>query len=167
MNVYQISLTLELAKRAGKFNIVLCVLRAIGSSIDVSGIDDAWVEASIYGPTTTRQIIDRRHMGEYQSCEEPLPAALIKNTVLLRSACSEYDTGRTKRISMTILSKLASDLEQRLDQFSTKREVASPTFKVMNMYIEFVLTFLQFKKASCQRVRFFISLPWRNYAHAL
>jgi hypothetical protein len=81
--------------RVGEFHTVLCALRAIGSSIEASGIDDAWIEADIYGPTTTRQILEGRHMkravtahiitlqalndllmDEYQSSEGPLPVAL-------------------------------------------------------------------------------------------
>jgi len=27
-----------------------------------SGLDEAWSEADIYGPTTTRQIIEAKHM---------------------------------------------------------------------------------------------------------
>ena len=34
--------------RIGEFHTVLCTLRAIGSSIENSGIDDAWVEAGLY-----------------------------------------------------------------------------------------------------------------------
>ena len=46
----------------GEFHTVLCALRAIGSSIEGSGIDDAWIESGVYGPSTTRQIIEGKHM---------------------------------------------------------------------------------------------------------
>lgn len=48
--------------RVGEFHTVLCALRAIGSSIENSGIDYAWIAADIYGPSTTRQILDGKHM---------------------------------------------------------------------------------------------------------
>ena len=47
--------------RVGEFRTVLCTLRAIGSMVENSGIDDAWIAADIYGPTTTRQILEGRH----------------------------------------------------------------------------------------------------------
>lgn len=166
------SLKPELTKncilRVGEFHTVLCALRAIGSSIEGSGIDDAWVEADIYGPTTTRQILEGRHMkravaahivtlqalndlfmDEYQSAEEHIPATWNTETELLKSACSENDSERAKQISGNV-RHMASDLEEKLDQFSTKREAVSPTFKVMRMYMTVVLTLLQFIKASRQ-----------------
>ena len=46
----------------GEFHTVLCALRALGSTIENSGIDDAWVESGLYGPATVRQIIEGKHM---------------------------------------------------------------------------------------------------------
>jgi len=48
--------------RIGEFHTVLCALRAIGSTVEGSGIDDAWVTADIYGPVTTRKILEGKHM---------------------------------------------------------------------------------------------------------
>ena len=135
------SLKPELAEnrilRDGKFHTVLCALRAIGSSIEASGIDDAWVEADIYGPTTTRQILEGRHMkravtahiitlqalsdlfmDEYKSSEGPLPVALNERMVVLKSACSDYDTERAKQIPGNI-SQLASDLKNSCTSSAT------------------------------------------------
>ena len=103
-------------------------------------------------------------MDEYKSSEGPLPGALNEEMVVLKSACSEYDTERAKQISGNI-SQLASDLKKKLYQFSTKREMTSPTFKVMIMYMDIVLTLLQFIKASRQETGCCILLPWRNYVH--
>jgi len=36
---------------------VIAALRAVGDTIEDSDLDDAWVEADLYGPTTSRQII--------------------------------------------------------------------------------------------------------------
>ena len=48
--------------RVGEFHTVLCTLRGIGSYIENSGIDDAWIESEMYGPTTCRQILEGKHM---------------------------------------------------------------------------------------------------------
>ena len=47
--------------RLGELHVVMAALRALGSSIENSGIDEAWIEADVYGPTTTRQILKCTH----------------------------------------------------------------------------------------------------------
>jgi len=39
--------------RLGELHTVMAALRALGTSIENSGIDDAWIEADVYGYTTT------------------------------------------------------------------------------------------------------------------
>ena len=46
----------------GEMHTVMAALRALGSSIEDSGFDDAWVEAGIYGSTTKQQILEGNHM---------------------------------------------------------------------------------------------------------
>ncbi len=48
--------------RLGEMHTVMAALRAAGNAIEDSGLDEAWSEADIYGPTTTRQIIESKHM---------------------------------------------------------------------------------------------------------
>ena len=48
--------------RLGEMHTVMTALRAAGNTIEDSGLDDAWMEADIYGPTTTRQILEAKHM---------------------------------------------------------------------------------------------------------
>jgi len=47
--------------RLGELHFVMCALRALGSSIENSGIDDAWMEADAYVSAATRQIIKCTH----------------------------------------------------------------------------------------------------------
>ena len=70
MDLYSRALKLQTLKpdmhkngilRIGKFHTVLCTLRALGSTIESSGMDEAWVEAGLYGPTTTRQILGQAY----------------------------------------------------------------------------------------------------------
>ncbi|KAK5933353.1 hypothetical protein CgunFtcFv8_013842 [Champsocephalus gunnari] len=47
--------------RLGELHVVMAALRALGASMENSGIDDAWMEADVYGPATTRQILKCTH----------------------------------------------------------------------------------------------------------
>ena len=40
---------------------MMAALRALGTSIENSGIDAAWIKADVYGPATTRQIFNCSH----------------------------------------------------------------------------------------------------------
>ena len=51
----------EIFLRLGELHTVMASLRALGTSIENSGIDDAWIEADVYGPSTTRQILKCSH----------------------------------------------------------------------------------------------------------
>jgi hypothetical protein len=48
--------------RPGELHVVMCAMRALGSSIENSGIDDAWIEGDAYGSATTRQILKYTHL---------------------------------------------------------------------------------------------------------
>ena len=48
--------------RIGELHTVMVALRTIGTAISNCGLDDAWVESGIYGPVTTGQILDSKHM---------------------------------------------------------------------------------------------------------
>ena len=51
----------KIIPRLGELHTVMAALRALGTSIENSGIDDAWIEGDIYGPATTRQILKCSH----------------------------------------------------------------------------------------------------------
>ena len=48
--------------RPGELHIVMAQLKAIGAYIENSGIDMAWVESDLYGPSTVKQILDGNHV---------------------------------------------------------------------------------------------------------
>ena len=49
----------HLVFRIGEMHTIMASLRALGASIDGSGFDEGWIEAGLYGSTTTRQILKR------------------------------------------------------------------------------------------------------------
>ena len=48
--------------RPGELHVVIWALAALGTYIEGSGIDQAWVEAGLYSPTTVTQILNGKHM---------------------------------------------------------------------------------------------------------
>ena len=47
--------------RLGELHVVMAALHALGTSIENSDIDDAWIEADVCGSATTRQILKCTH----------------------------------------------------------------------------------------------------------
>ena len=47
--------------RLGELHAIMAAMRGLGSSIENSGIDDAWIEADVFGASTTRQILKVTH----------------------------------------------------------------------------------------------------------
>lgn len=43
----------EIFPRPGELHAVMAALSALGTSVENSGIDDAWIEADVYGPAAT------------------------------------------------------------------------------------------------------------------
>ena len=66
--------------RPGELHIVFWALAALGKYVEGSGIDQAWVEAGLYSPTTVTQILNGKHM--YR--------ALEAHTVILLALYSLY-----------------------------------------------------------------------------
>ena len=71
MQLYEKAKQLEMAKpecknqwvlHIGEMHTVMAALRAVGSSIEDRGINEAWTAADLYGPVTTRQILEARHI---------------------------------------------------------------------------------------------------------
>ena len=48
--------------RPVELHILIAQLRTIGAFIEDSGIDMCWIEASIYGPATVKQILEGNHV---------------------------------------------------------------------------------------------------------
>ena len=75
----------------------MAALRALGTSIENSGIDDAWIEADVYGLATTRQILKcthykrtfRAHILMYRALYELLLEKFFKEKPHLKSICSK------------------------------------------------------------------------------
>ena len=62
LHTYLLPLHNRLVFRTGEMHTIMASLRALGASIDGSGFDEGWIEAGLYGSTTTRQILEGNHM---------------------------------------------------------------------------------------------------------
>lgn len=48
--------------RPGELHIIMAQLKTIGAYIENSGIDMAWIEADLYGPSTVSHILEGNHI---------------------------------------------------------------------------------------------------------
>ena len=83
--------------RLGELHAVMAALRALGSSVENSGIDDAWIESGVYGSATARQILKcahykrtlRAHIYTYTALNELLLEKFFEDKPHLKAICSE------------------------------------------------------------------------------
>ena len=155
--------------RVGEFHTVLCSLRAIGSYIENSGIDDAWVESDVYGPTTCRQILEGKHMKRALDAHVTTVQVLFDLTMELFSAdhaavCEQLyklrdellEDGvdkqflRIKHIHTTMTEFLKLNMSPKFEAFVTQRKGRSSMFSFFWSYMELVETLLNFIRASRQ-----------------
>lgn len=164
----------HLVFRLGELHTVMTALRALGTSIEDSGFDDAWVEAGIYGSTTKHQILQGNHM------KRALTAHSITNSVLsdlhvdafLKTekdeSGSDYPNTHLAALSMNascqegprqysdlgahhkeILRAMATEgLKEKLHNFDLRLEQQHPMVKFANDYMKFVACILMFIRAT-------------------
>ena len=86
----------KVVPRLGELH-VMAALRAIGVSMENAGIDDAWMEADVYGSATTIQILKcnhykrtlRAHIYSYMALYELAQDEFSKEYPQLKNACQE------------------------------------------------------------------------------
>ena len=167
------SLKNEVVPRLGELHAVMAALRALRTSIENSGIDDAWIEADLYGTATTRQILKcshykralRAHIHTYMSLYElvleqfftempHLKEVCSKPTKELQEACANSASGASDgpeciRIANTSLLQVLTneDVIQQLKRWEDRKS-SDAMFKSMMNYLHRVETILFFVEAS-------------------
>jgi len=163
----------EVVPRLGELHAVMAALRALGSSIENSGIDDAWIEADVYGPATTRQILKcshykrtfRAHIHMYMALydllleqfftELPhLKEVCLKPTTELEDACANIASGSgdgqecIKNANTSLLQVLTDEnVVEQLKKWEEQKS-SNAMFKSMMNYLHRVETILFFIEAS-------------------
>ena len=72
--------------RPGELHIQMADLKTIGSYIEGSGIDQAWIEADLYNPTTVKEIIEGNHVKRAETAHIitlQMPFSAVKKVIVL------------------------------------------------------------------------------------
>ena len=166
----------HLVFRIGEMHTIMASLRALGASIDGSGFDEGWIEAGLYGSTTTRQILEGNHMKRALTAHSITYSALsdlhmeaflksesaksnaehntvydsvIQASVAMNTICKEgqYSELGTKHKDL-VMAMETDDLQERLLRFDEVMEFQCPLFKFARDYMKFVMCILMFIRAS-------------------
>ena len=79
--------------RIGELHTVFASLKALGKYIEGSGIDQVWVEAGMYSPTTVRQILEGKHL--YCAMEAHLTTMVALYGLLFKELWEDYKDEQT------------------------------------------------------------------------
>lgn len=155
--------------RIGELHTVLCTLRAIGATVEGSGIDDAWISSDMFGPLTVRQILEGRHMRrsleahittlqvffdlymqEFIKENPDFENVFSQPLVELMNACTAGDRGKDEiaNNNKEILRGFEEfDMPAKMNSFEDQK---LPMFKVAKQYMEMVMALLLFIRATRQ-----------------
>lgn len=157
--------------RLGELHATMATMRGLGSSIENSGIDDTWIEADVFGASTTRQILKITHY------ERALLAHIYTSTALyemvfelffednpelkcatviaaeeVEAACSETEkvtkAKSVKQAHTNLLQTLtAAEISKKFEEWEEQKSKNAMFISMMN-YLYRVETILLFVAAS-------------------
>ncbi len=165
------SMKSQIIPRLGELHVVMAALRALGASIENSGIDEAWLEADVYGPATTRQILKctnykrciSAHIYTYTAlyelaiaeffAEKPnVEKVCTESAMPIQVACSDSDKGErannVKDATCTMRQVLADNRIQEQFEVWERKRSENAMFKSMMNYLHRVEVILHFIAAS-------------------
>ena len=175
MALYETAKQLEMSRddckgkwilRLGEMHTDIAALRAVGDTIEDSGLDDAWVEADLYGPTTSRQIIEAKHMKraleahmitvqalydiqEFFAVNAHLKGRCVDVAVLVNNSCTQRNQQEMIREKDSMISALEdSGVLDTMVKFDETKEARSPLFKFVRRYMRMVLLIYAFIRAT-------------------
>ena len=161
----------KVVPRLGELHVVMAALRALGASMDNLGIDDAWIEADVYGAATTRQILKCTHykrslcahiysyvalyemaLEEFFRDNPQLKDICWEATDRVEEACSEENKSTKaesmKQANITLLHALTTaEVMKAFKDWETQR-YKNAMFKSIMNYLHRVETILFFVAAS-------------------
>ena len=114
-----------------ELHILLAMLKVIGKNINFSGLDEAFIEAEIYRPTTLQQIIGGKYkksfeafltlyMSLFQLYIEELFESKIVLKVALSKVISRYLEDKTRDFNQLLHNMTNLNLSEFLDEFDFK-----------------------------------------------
>ena len=153
--------------RRGELHIVMAQLKTIGAYIENSGIDMAWIEADLYGPSTVSQILEGNHVKRSEAahfvtlqslftlyleaflsqhaghCKE----RLTQLTRQLEDACSRGEKRKIQEKHKEMVEAVESmEIMERMAEFD-RQHINNPMFKVFHQYMCMVLEMMMFIRA--------------------
>lgn len=154
--------------RLGEMHTVMAALRAAGNIIEDSGFDDAWIEADIYGPTTTRQILEAKHMKRALQAHITTVQALydlyveeffrehphLKDPCFvsaqrINNSCGRRDQEEMLQAEENMLNALESNkVLEAMVVFKERKEVSNPLFKFVMGYMHMISLIYTFIRAT-------------------
>ena len=157
--------------RLGELQVVVAAPRALGSSTENFGIDDAWIEADIYRSAATRQILQGTHYKRslsahiclYMSLYELAVEQFFDHNPNLKNACHEAaaeielacsvvmrrpKADSVKQANASLLQTLfQQNVAKRLQEWEEQKSEEAMFRSLMN-YLHRVETILYFIRAS-------------------
>ena len=118
--------------RLGELHILFAMLKVIGKNINFSDLDEAFIEANIYGPATLQQIIGRKHYKRsfeafltlYMSLFQLYIKELFESKIVLKVGLSEvishYLVDKTRDFNQLLHDMTNLNLFEFLDEFDSK-----------------------------------------------
>ena len=154
--------------RLGEMHTVMAALRAAGNAVEDSGLDEAWSEADIYDPTTTRQILEAKHMKRTLEAHITTVQALFDLYVdeffqehpHLRSPCTQsaqqvaqschlHNRDEMTSAQNNMLAVLESnEVLEAMAKFDERKEAKSPLFKFVRRYMRMIMLIYTFIRAT-------------------
>ena len=157
--------------RLGELHAVMAALRALGASMENSGIDDAWIEADVYGSATTRQILKCTHykralrahtysyvalhkmlLEEFFNDNPQLKQVCLMATERVEAACLEGNkhtkSESVQQANTNLLEALTTAGVSTVFQEWGKQRSKNAMFKAMMNYLQRVETILLFVAAT-------------------
>ena len=154
--------------RLGEMHTVMAALRAVGSAIEHSGLDEAWCEADIYGPVTTRQILEAKHtkraLEAHITTIQALYDLYVEELFLeyphllgpctdsaqqVNKSCTVYVQQEMIKEQQAMLATLESNnVLEVMAKFDEERKATSPIFKFVRHYMQMVLVIYTFIRST-------------------
>ena len=109
--------------RIGELHTIFSALKAIGRYIECSGIDQLWVEAGMYLPTTVRQIIEGKHL--YRVMEAHMVTLITLYSLLIPAL---WDNGFDGKIE---IEKAAPDVNVSVKNIQEPMQIKEAHVKMV------------------------------------
>ena len=140
--------------KLGVLHILFAMLKVIGKNINFSDLDEAFIEANIYGPATLQQIIGRKHYKRsfeaflilymslfYFYIKEPFESKIILK-VGLSEVISHYLEGKTRDFNQLLHDMTNLNLFEFLDEFDYKLTGLGKMLRNFINLVEIMLLFI-------------------------